>query len=188
MLFRSIANTCLTCHKQSEKEFKDIVQEKLDRKDQLNVIAMDNLAAAHLTAKKAWEVGATDAEMAPVLATIRSAQWLWDYSIASHGSFFHAPGETLRLLGVAGSKAQEARITLAGILANYGVINYQIPDISTKELAQQVAGVPFEKLVKAKLDFKKGLMQEWITDAKEDGRLTSTFVEDLPVKSAYPQN
>ncbi len=183
-----IANTCLTCHKQSEKEFKDIVQEKLDRKDQLNVIAMDNLAAAHLTAKKAWEVGATDAEMAPVLATIRSAQWLWDYSIASHGSFFHAPGETLRLLGVAGSKAQEARITLAGILANYGVINYQIPDISTKELAQQVAGVPFEKLVKAKLDFKKGLMQEWITDAKEDGRLTSTFVEDLPVKSAYPQN
>ena len=183
-----VANSCLTCHRQSEEEFKSIVKEKLERKNQLNVIAMDSLAAAHLEANKAWEVGATDTEMAPVLETIRSAQWLWDYSIASHGSFFHAPGETLRLLGVANNKAQNARVTLAGILAKYGVIDYQIPDISTKEKAQQVAGVPFEKLVKAKQNFKKGLMQEWINEATQDERLTDTFVEDLPVYSAYPQD
>ena len=180
-----VANSCLTCHRQSEEEFKSIVKEKLERKNQLNVIAMDSLAAAHLEAKKAWEVGATEAEMAPVIETIRSSQWLWDYSIASHGSFFHAPGETLRLLGVANNKAQDARVALAGILAKYGVINYAIPDISTKEKAQAVAGVPFKKLVDAKNNFKQGLMKEWIEDAKKNDRLTDTFIENIPVKSAY---
>jgi len=181
----NIANSCLTCHRQSEQEFKDIVQEKLDRKNQLNVIAMNSLAAAHLTAKKAWEVGATEAEMAPAIDTIRSAQWLWDYSIASHGSFFHAPGETLRLLGVANNKAQQARITLSGILAKYGVIDYEVPDFSTKEKAQQLAGVPLEKLVDEKRTFRKGLMQEWNNEAVEEGRLTDEFVKGLPEKASY---
>jgi len=180
-----VANSCLTCHRQSEEEFKSIVKEKLERKNQLNVIAMNSLASAHLEAKKAWEVGATEAEMAPVIETIRSAQWLWDFSIASHGSFFHAPGETLRLLGVANNKAQDSRIALAGILAKYGVVNYEVPDFSTKENAQKLAGVPFEKLVDDKLNFKKGLMKEWIDDAKQNERLTDSFVENIPVKSAY---
>lgn len=180
-----VANSCLTCHRQSEDEFKSIVKEKLERKNQLNVIAMNSLAAAHLTAKKAWEVGATEAEMQPVIDTIRSAQWLWDYSIASHGSFFHAPGETLRLLGVANNKAQDARVALAGILAKYGVVDYQVPDFSTKEKAQALAGVPYEKLVEDKLNFKQGLMQQWLNEAVEEGRLTDEFVQNIPVDAAY---
>jgi len=181
-----IANSCLTCHKQNEDEFRGIVAEKLARKNQLNVLAMNSLATAHLTAAKAWEVGATEAEMAPVLEMIRSAQWLWDYSIASHGSFFHAPDETLRLLGVANDKAMESRLALTNLLAKYGVVNYQVPDFSTKEKAQKLAGLDMPKLIDAKLNFKKGLMSDWLQDAKDEGRLTDMFVDGLEDHASYP--
>ncbi len=183
----NIANSCLTCHRQSEGEFKGIVKEKLARKDQLNTIAMTNLASAHLMAQKAWEKGATESEMKGVTETIRSAQWLWDYSIASHGSFFHAPDETLRLLAVANDKAQQAKLSLAGILAKYGIIDYEVPDFSTKEKAQKLAGVPLQKLVDGKLGFKKSLMSGWIDTAVKEGRLNNEFLETIPDKASYPQ-
>lgn len=183
----NIANSCLTCHRQSEEEFKSVVKEKLARKDQLNVITMTNLATAHLTAQKAWEKGATEDEMEEVTETIRSAQWLWDYSIASHGSFFHAPGETLRLLAVANDKAQQARLSLAGILAKKGVVDYEVPDFSTKEKAQQLAGVNLKKLVGEKLNSKKSLMSGWIDSAIKEGRLNNEYLETLPDNASYPQ-
>lgn len=183
----NIANSCLTCHRQSEDEFKSIVKEKLKRKDQLNVMAMNNLASAHLMAKKAWEKGATEAEMRKSVETIRSSQWLWDYSIASHGSFFHAPEETLRLLAVANDKAQEARVTLSGVLAKYGVLNYKVPDFSTKEKAQKLAGVNLSKLVNEKKRFKSTLEKEWIKGAVNEGRLNPDYLKGLPDKASYPQ-
>lgn len=183
----NVANSCLTCHRQSEEEFKSIVQEKLERKNQLNVIAMNTIASAHLEAQKAWELGATEAEMAPVIEEIRSAQWIWDYSIASHGSFFHAPGETLRMLGVANDKGNQARIKLAAILAKYGVVAYEVPDFSTKEKAQKLSGVPLEKLIEEKLASKRGLMTEWQNEAVKAERLTDDFVMSIPDKASYPQ-
>ena len=183
----NIANSCLTCHRQSEDEFKSIVQEKLKRKDQLNVITMNNLASAHLMAKKAFEKGASKGEMNKVTKTIRSSQWLWDYSIASHGSFFHAPEETLRLLAVANDKAQQARIELSGILAKYGIINYKVPDFSTREKAQKLAGVDLKKLVNEKLRFKDKLMSNWIKSAIKEGRLNNDYLKTLPDKASYPQ-
>ena len=111
---------------------------------------MNDLAKAHLEAGKAWELGATEAEMAGVLLDIRHGQWRWDDSIAGHGSFFHAPEETLRLLGVANDKAQSARIKPAGISAKYGASGYVAPDFSTKEKTQKLAGVPLQELVDAK--------------------------------------
>lgn len=183
----NVANSCLTCHRQSEEEFRSIVKEKLARKDQLNVITMTNLATAHLTAQKAWEKGATEAEMEKVTEIIRSAQWIWDYSIASHGSFFHAPDETLRLLAVANDKAQQARLALAGILAKHGIIDYEVPDFSTKEKAQLLAGVDLQKLVAEKLQFKKSLMSDWIDSAVKEDRLNNDFLKDIPDNASYPQ-
>lgn len=180
-----IANSCLTCHRQSEAEFRSIVAEKLARKNQLNVMAMNSLAIAHLTAAKAWEVGATAAQMEPILAKIRSAQWLWDYSIASHGSFFHAPGETLRLLGVANDKAMAARLDLVNLLAQYDVVDYQVPDFSTKERAQQLAGLDMPQLIADKLKFKRGLMSGWLEEAEAEGRLTDEFVTGLEDHASY---
>jgi len=180
-----IANSCLTCHRQSEEEFKKIVEEKLERKNQLNVLAMNTIASAHLEAKKAWEVGASEAEMATAINTIRSAQWLWDYSIASHGSFFHAPEETLRLLAVANDKGMQARMELKGILARHGVLDYEVPDFSTKEKAQALAGVPFKKLVDDKNTFKDTLVVKWYDDAVKEGRLTKNWWNEIPDNNAY---
>ncbi len=183
----NIAESCLTCHRQSEAEFKDVVKEKLARKDQLNGIAMTNLAKAHLEAQKAWEAGATEDEMDKVLETIRSAQWTWDYSIASHGSFFHAPEETLRLLSVANDKAQQARYMLVGILAKHGVTNFEAPDFSTKENAQKLAGVPLQKLVDEKLRFKKELLPLWNEKAIKEGRLDPKLREGMSDNASYKQ-
>jgi nitrite reductase (cytochrome c-552) len=122
---------------------------------------MDNLAKAHLETAKAMEVGATDEELAPVRADIRSAQWKWDYAVASHPGFLHAPEETLRILSVANETAMQARLKLVAILAEHGVKNYVVPDFSTKDKAQAIAGVPYKKLSDEKLHFKATLEKEW---------------------------
>lgn len=184
----NIANTCLTCHRESEQELKDVVNRKLERKEQLMEIAMDNLAKAHLEAGKAWEIGATEAEMKPIQADIRSGQWTWDYSIASHGSFYHAPEETLRLLSVANEKAQQARLKLVKVLAKYGAMDYMAPDFSTKEKAQKLAGVPFEKLAAEKMEFKRTLLKAWTETAIAQNRLVPDVRKGMSDKTSYPQN
>ena len=181
----NIANTCLTCHHESEEEFKSIVKTKFERKEQLMELAMDNLGKAHLEAGRAWEAGASEAEMADVLQLIRSGQWMWDYAIASHGSFYHAPEETLRVLSVANDKAQQARVKLVAVLAKHDVFDYVAPDFSTKEKAQEIAGVPLQKLVDEKLEFKKTLLQEWNQKAVAEGRLNMEPRKGMSDNSSY---
>lgn len=184
----NIANTCLTCHRESEEELKNVVDRKRERKDQLNDIAMDNIAKAHLEAGKALELGATKGDMAPIQDTIRSAQWIWDYSIASHGSFYHAPEETLRLLSVANEKAQQARLKLVRVLAKYGAIGYVAPDFSTKAKAQKLAGVPLAKLAADKMKFKRTLLKAWTEAAIAANKLDPSIREGMSDNTAYPQN
>ncbi len=184
----NIANTCLTCHRESEQELKDVVNRKLERKEQLMEITMDNIAKAHLEAGKAWELGATQSDMSPIQADIRSSQWTWDYSIASHGSFYHAPEETLRLLSVANEKAQQARLKLVRVLAKYGAIDYMAPDFSTKEKAQKLAGVPFEKLAAEKMKFKNTLLKAWTEAAIANDKLVPSIREGMSDNVSYPKN
>ena len=165
--------SCMPCHRESEKKLTSIVHRKFERKEQLHELAMDNLAKAHLETAKAMEAGATDEELAPVRADIRSSQWKWDYAVASHPSFFHAPEETLRLLAVANETAQQARLKLVSILAKHGVMDYSAPDFSSKEKSQELAGVPLEKLIEAKKNFKATLEKEWYKQAEKNGNLNA---------------
>lgn len=181
----NIANTCLTCHRESEEEFRTLVKTKFDRKEQLMELAMNSLAKAHLEAGRAWEAGATEGEMADILELIRSGQWMWDYSIASHGSFFHAPEETLRLLAVANDKAQQARLKIVAVLAAHNVFDYEAPDFSTKEKAQKLAGVPLQELVDEKLNFKNTLLKEWDQKAAEEGRLNLETRKGMSDNTSY---
>lgn len=163
--------SCMTCHRESEVKLKAIVKEKYDRKEVLFDTAVTNLAKAHLEAKKAWEVGASADEMAPVLADIRSGQWKWDYVVASHGGFFHAPEESLKILAESNDLAQNARLKLVSILAKYGVMNYEVPDFSTKEKAQKLAGLDMQKEIEAKQNFKNTVEKQWQEEAKQKGLL-----------------
>ncbi|WP_457575108.1 ammonia-forming cytochrome c nitrite reductase [Desulfolithobacter sp.] len=183
-----IDDTCLSCHDQPEEEFRALVETKLQRKEQLMELAMDNLAKAHLEAGRAWELGATEEEMEEILQDIRSGQWRWDYSIASHASFFHAPEETLRLLAVANDIAQNARIKLVRVLAKYGDTVYIAPDFSTKEKAQEIAGVDLAKLVEEKKKFKETLLKEWESQAVKSGILNPESRKGMSDISSYSKD
>ncbi len=178
--------SCMPCHRESESKLLSFVARKLQRKEAQMEIAMDNLAKAHLEAGKAWELGATEEEMQPVLQHIRHGQWRWDYSIASHGSWFHAPEETLRLLGLANEEAQQARLKLVRILNRYGANGYSAPEFDTKEKAQELAGVALAELVAAKREFKETLEAEWTKQAIESGALDPESRTGLDLdKSSY---
>ncbi len=148
-------------------------------------IAMDNISKAHLETARAMELGASDDELKEVRTHIRHGQWRWDYSIASHGSFFHAPEETLRLLASANEEGQQARIKLVKILAKYGDAEFIAPDFSTKENAQKLAGLDVEKLIQEKLEFKRTLEQEWIKHAKARGLYDAENQKNIDDKSSF---
>jgi nitrite reductase (cytochrome c-552) len=180
-----IANTCLNCHSGTESEFTATVERKLERKEELHRTAMSVLATAHLEAAKAWELGATQDEMAPILQDIRHGQWRWDFSIAAHGSFFHAPEETLRVLGSAINKGQDARVKLRVVLAKYGAADYDAPDFSTKERAQVLIGLPYDQLVDEKNTFIAGLKEEWFAEGEEQGIYALRSREGIQLKTSY---
>lgn len=177
--------SCMNCHRTSEKSLLANINEKRERKDELHHKAMTYIANAHLEAGKAWEVGATKEEMAPVLKDIRHAQWRWDYAVASHPAFFHAPEETLRILGTAIEKAGNARLKLSKILAKYGAGDYVAPSITDKTQAQQIIGLPFDKLVEDKKKFQNGLMQEWKKEAERKGVYNPKSTEGVEDKTSY---
>jgi nitrite reductase (cytochrome c-552) len=181
----NMEETCLQCHSTDAAVLKEVVKTKLERKEEMMEIAMNSIGKAHLEAGKAWEVGATEAEMAEILQDIRHAQWRWDYSIASHGSYFHAPEETLRLLGNANNLAQEARLKLAKVLTKHGAGDFVAPDFSTKEKAQQLAGVPLKKLVDEKEAFRKGLLKDWEKAAIKAGKLDPAIKKGMSDNTSY---
>lgn len=180
-----IENICIDCHDQDAEDLKAVVERKFERKEQLMEIAMNSLAKAHLEAGKAWEAGATEEEMEEILTDIRHAQWRWDYSIASHGSYFHAPEETLHLLALANETAQDARFKIVKVLAKHGAADFVVPDFSTKEKAQALAGVDLKKLVADKVEFKNTLLKEWTASAIKNGKLDSEARKGMSDKTSY---
>jgi nitrite reductase (cytochrome c-552) len=181
----NIANTCLNCHKGTEKEFRETVERKLARKNELAAMATDILAKAHLEAAKAWEIGATEAEMKPALQDIRHGQWRWDFSVAGHGAFFHAPEEILRTLAGAINKGQDARLKLRAILAKHNAVDFVAPDFSSKEKAQAIVGMNYGKLVEEKKTFLNTLKQEWFKKAEEKGLYDPASRKDMVLKTSY---
>ncbi len=185
---KTMDKSCMNCHRESEAKLKDIVHQKMVRKDFLMDIAFDNIAKAHLETGEAIRLGATDAELKEIRTLIRHSQWRGDMAFSGHGNFFHAPEETLRLLASANDKAQQARLKLVKVLAKYGAIDFVAPDFSDKAKAQKIAGHNMEALIAEKLKFKETLEKEWKKEALEKGRLHPKSVAlepEVDAKSAY---
>ena len=164
----NVANSCQVCHREeTEKLIKNVYTRQdqiIENRDKLEEL----LVRAHVEAKKAWGLGATEKEMKPVLMMIRHAQWRWDYAAASHGGSFHAPTETGRIITTGVERAQEARIALVRIFHKYGFDGeVPYPDIATKAKAQKFIGLPVEKLKKEKEEFKKNVLPEWKKKAEK---------------------
>ncbi|GAB1371931.1 ammonia-forming cytochrome c nitrite reductase [Candidatus Kapaibacterium sp.] len=149
---QNIANACQTCHRESEAQLLSDVVSRQDRVLEIRRIAEKSLAAAHIEAKAAWDAGATEEDMKPVLKLIRHAQWRWDWVAAANGVGFHSPVEALRVLGTSIERAEKARGLINVILTKLGKpIPVQLPDISTKEKAQQYIGIDMAKAKSDKL-------------------------------------
>ena len=149
-----------------------IVTDYQTRIMEIRLRAENLLVKAHIEAGAAWQAGAKAAEMEKALTHIRHAQWRWDFAIASHGASFHAPVESLRVLGTAVDLAGQARVELAQVLAKYNVTQpVPMPDLSTKEKAQAYIGLDMDQLRKEKEVFKKEVLPKWDQKAKEAGKL-----------------
>ncbi len=164
----NIANSCQVCHRQETEQLLRDVYERQDRiienRDKLEEL----LVRAHVEAKKAWDLGATEDQMKEFLWHIRHAQWRWDYAAAGHGNSFHSPVETGRVISTGIVRAQEARIRLARVLAKLGFHEeVPYPDIATKAKAQEFIGLPMDKLKEEKETFKQNLLPKWKEEAKK---------------------
>jgi len=167
-----ISTSCQVCHRESEKELIANVNERHKSVSEIKQYLEDELVKAHYEAGKAWELGSTEEEMKQILAYIRQAQWRWDFGAAGHGSAFHAPLETARLLGSGLNKAKDARLALRTLLDKKGFSGeVSLPDISTKAKAQEAIGLKMEVLKMEKQKFIETILPQWKAEARQKGVL-----------------
>ena len=167
----NIERTCQTCHRQSAETLRQNVYERQRKCNEIRNRVENELATAHIEAKFAWDKGATEAEMKPVLDLLRKSQWRWDFAVASHGAAFHAPQEITRILSHSLDYANQARLKVAKVLAVHGFTgDVPMPDISTKGKAQAYIGLDMKQKEGDKEKFLNTVVPEWIKKAKAAGR------------------
>ena len=169
-----IDRTCLVCHRESEETLKNNVYERQEKVFETRDRLEAELAKAHIEAKFAWEKGATEVQMKPVLDLIRQAQWRWDFSVASHGASFHAPQEVQRMLSHGVDRALQARLANAKVLGKLGFTgDVPMPDISTKAKAQKYIGLDMNEEHKNKEKFMKEIVPQWLQKAKAENKIVA---------------
>lgn len=169
-----VERTCQTCHRDSKETLRKNVYDRQQKADELRALLETELAKAHIEAKFAWDNGAAENEMKEVLLLIRQAQWRWDFAVASHGGSFHAPQETMRILGHGLNRAYQARMAIGKVLVSHGYTDdVPLPDISTKEKAQQYIGLDMPAERAAKNKFLKEVVPKWLQEAKVKGRIAA---------------
>ncbi len=163
----NVANSCQVCHREeTQKLIADVESRQTKIKQNTNKLE-ELLVKAHIEAKAAWDKGATDEQMNAILTDIRHAQWRWDYSVAGHGGSFHSPVETSRIVASGIAIAQEARIKLTRLLANLGYNQeVEMPDIATKDKAQEYIGLNMAQLDTDKKEFLETTVNQWLEEAK----------------------
>ena len=167
-----VERTCQTCHRDTKQALQKNVYDRQQKANELRAHVEQELSKAHIEAKFAWDRGATENEMKEALAFIRQAQWRWDFAISSHGGSFHAPQETMRILGHGLNKAFQARMSIKKVLIAHGYTeDVPLPDISTKEKAQQYIGLDIPAERKAKDKFLKEVVPVWLQKAKANRRI-----------------
>jgi nitrite reductase (cytochrome c-552) len=143
----NIENSCMLCHRESKEELIANVYSNQDKVYQQKIILEDLLVKAHIETAYAIELGANEDQLKPIQKNIRSAQWRWDFTAASHGGSFHSPVESLRIISDGIQKASQARLDIARLLADLGYNKaVEMPDLSTKAKAQEYLGLDMDKL------------------------------------------
>jgi len=164
----NISASCQVCHREEALTLVQSVYERQDKILESRHKLETMLVRAHIEAKKAWDLGATEEQMKDILKGIRGAQWRWDYVAASHGGPFHAPVESARIISSGLEIAADTRVKLARLLSSLG-FNGEVPypDISTKEKAQEFIGLDMKKFNDDKAVFLREIVPQWKAAAAE---------------------
>ncbi|WP_291117954.1 ammonia-forming cytochrome c nitrite reductase [Flavobacterium sp. UBA6135] len=163
----NVENSCFVCHREKKESLIGDVYERQQKIKEGSSKLQKLIAMAHIEAAKAWELGATEAQMKDVLTLIRHAQWRWDFSVASHGAAFHAPLETSRMITSATDKIQEARLKLARLLASKNFNQaVPMPDFTSKDALQKYIGLDIPKEKAEKQVYLSQIVPQWIRDGK----------------------
>jgi nitrite reductase (cytochrome c-552) len=163
----NISGSCQVCHRESELTLTKNVYDRQDKIFELLKISTDAIVKAHIYAKYAWDYGATEEQMKPILKLIRHSQWRTDYVAATQGGSFHAPLECARILGTSIQKAELAVGMLIELFTKMGKPVPEMPDISTKEKAQKYLGLDMAALWKSKMEFITNILPQWDKTADE---------------------
>ena len=108
----NVNRACQGCHRFSEQEMKDRVEEIQNRFMQARNTAMDALMELISDLRMAREAGATDARLKDARAAQRKGQFFIDLVEAENSTGFHAPGEELRILTQALDAIRKGQLSL----------------------------------------------------------------------------
>jgi nitrite reductase (cytochrome c-552) len=109
----TVERACLVCHPYSAEEMKTRVETIQDRNARLLAAAERAVVDLLDEVKAARAAGATDAQLAPVMALQRKAQFRSDFVNAENSMGFHAPQEAARILGEAIDYARQGQLGAA---------------------------------------------------------------------------
>jgi len=164
----NVENSCFVCHREKVDELVSDVYERQSKVKEGTRKLQRLIAMAHIEAAKAWELGASEAQMKSIQMGIRHAQWRWDFSVASHGAAFHAPLETSRIVSSGTALIQDTRIELARLLSDLGYNKpVEMPDFTSKAALQAYIGFDIEKDFAAKEEFLEQVVPTWLKEGKE---------------------
>jgi nitrite reductase (cytochrome c-552) len=111
----NVARACQPCHPVAESELQARVATIQGRTHALMQRAAGALTDMLDAIAAARAQGASAAQLAPVLALQRRAQWRLDFVNAENSMGFHAPQETARILGEAIDYARQAQLRAAAL-------------------------------------------------------------------------
>ncbi len=108
----NINRACQTCHQFPEEELKARVEAIQERTFSLRNTAMDALMDLIQDLKKQRDAGASDADLAEARNYQRKAQFLLDFVEAENSTGFHAPQESVRILGESINYSRKGQMAL----------------------------------------------------------------------------
>jgi len=108
----NINRACQTCHKATEEELKDRVEQIQDRTYQLRNIALDALMDLLAEIETAAKADSTSPAVAEARNWQRKAQFYADFVEAENSMGFHAPGEAGRILGLSIDATRKGQMAL----------------------------------------------------------------------------
>jgi len=108
----NVDRACLSCHHFSEEEMKDRVEIIQTRFFEMRNTAMDALMELIDDTAAARKAGATDADLKATWGHQRRAQFFLDFAEAENSTGFHAPQESMRILGQSVDSSRKGQVAL----------------------------------------------------------------------------